>query len=149
MHLLATSFVDNAGYREVSDAAVRALEAGLDTPMLYQLAGLTEWTGSSELDVMFRRLLAELGAEMPEHRELVRTLARPLARDFLAGRLTPGAFVDGLYALSMKDRRDAEHHPWCELQDRWQLANDGFEEGVAAVEADLREEAQALVGSGP
>ncbi|MFP2905531.1 hypothetical protein ACLESD_10815 [Pyxidicoccus sp. 3LFB2] len=146
--LLATFFVAGGGSAEVSDAAVRALEAGLDTPTLCMLAGLSGWTSPWELESLLGRLLRELGLPMPDRAFLVREMARPLARAFLAGRITPDAFAEQLYALSRQDAPNAQgHHPWCQLQDDWMLARDGTQGTVDEATATLRAEAERLAHS--
>jgi hypothetical protein len=144
--LLATYFVGGASSANLSDAAVRAMEAGLDSPALRMLAGLSGETNAWELESLIQRMLRELGLPMPDRSSVVRLMARPLARVFLAGRISPDAFVDELYALSRHDVREG-HHPWCLLQDDWMLARDGTEGTVAEATAALREEAERLVGS--
>lgn len=146
MDLLATYFVGGASNTALSDAAVRAMEAGVDTPALRMLAGLSGATDAWELENLIGRMLRELGMSQPDRSSMVRLKARPLARAFLAGRITPDAFADGLYELSRHDVREG-HHPWCLLQDDWMLARDGTAGTVDEAMAALREEAERLVGS--
>lgn len=145
--LLATFFLRGGGSDEVSDAAVRAMEAGLDSPTLCILAGLSGWTSPSELESLLGRVLRELGLPMPDRTGLVRAMARPLAREFLAGRVSPDEFTDRLYALSRQDPQEG-HHPWCQLQDDWMLAREGALGSLTEMTERLREEAVRLVNSG-
>lgn len=146
LDLLASFFVAGGGSTEVSDAATRALEAGLDSPTLRILAGLSEWTSPSELESMIERVLRELGLPMPNRSVLLRAMARPLAIEFLAGRITAGAFANHLYSLSRRDTHDG-HHPWCQLQDEWELARDGTWSTVEKAVNHLREEAERILCS--
>lgn len=143
--LLAVYFTGGASSAALSDAAVRALEAGLDSTALRMLAGLSGETNTWELESLIQRMLRELGLSMPDRPTMVRMMAHPLARDFLAGRLSPEAFVNRLYALSHHDTREG-HHPWCLLHDEWTLASEGTASSLEEAVAAMREEAERLVG---
>jgi hypothetical protein len=144
--LLASYFIAGGGSAEVSEAAVRALEAGLDSPTLCILAGLSGWVSPSELETLLGRALREFSLPMPDRPVLVRAMARSLARAFLAGGLAPGEFAERLYALSRSDDH-GEHHPWCQLHDDWTLARDGTWGTVVEATTSLRAEAERLVSS--
>jgi hypothetical protein len=145
LDLLVAFFLEEGGSAELSDAAVRALEAGLDSPSLRIVAGLSGWTSPWELESLLGRVLRELELPMPARTALVRAAARPAARAFLQGQLAPEAFVEKLYALSKKDRHRDEHHPWCQLHDDWTLACEGTWGIVAEATALLRDVASRLV----
>ena len=68
--------------------AARALERGLDSPTLRELAGLSR-KDVREAHDLFLIAIAEVGLEMPPPSEAARELARQWAFEMLAGTLTP------------------------------------------------------------
>lgn len=145
--LFAAIFLGGSFLSDVVRAAERALLAGHDTPALRVIAGLEPDTGAFEMQQLGERLLHELGVAKPSRRALIEALARPMAQQFLERTLDAGRFVDRLYALSRQDRDDSGHHPWCQLQDDWTLAADGYGDPAAAHDA-IRREAERLVAGG-
>jgi hypothetical protein len=59
MDLLATYFVGGASNAALFDAAVRAMEAGVDTPALRMLAGLSGAADAWELENLIGRTARE------------------------------------------------------------------------------------------
>jgi hypothetical protein len=68
--------------------AVRALEAGLDSPSLRQLAGLDS-TDLAEAEHLFRKTLSELGREILTTRQAALNYAFYISQEICSGREEP------------------------------------------------------------
>lgn len=85
--------------------AAELLEAGTDTPVVRELAGLAE----AELDrahELFRKVMAELGLSMPSRAEAAETVARHVA----SIAMKPGANLRGLAAEGARLAIAFEYH---------------------------------------
>lgn len=94
--------------REVADWATDQLVRGIDTPHLRQLAGVSGAEGQDELEDLFDRTSRELGLTTPSPEAAIGLYAQGLARDYLAGAITPRALLLELCQLCIDTdyRRD-------------------------------------------
>lgn len=81
--LMAKVLLDQIRSDELPLAAADALEAGLDSPSLRMLAGLTSDESHREAFVLFERALNELDLQKPTKNQAVLILAREIARNIL------------------------------------------------------------------
>jgi hypothetical protein len=86
---------------DLRDAAVAALEDGLDSPALRALAGLS----SAEIDearLLFERALAELKVPMPSPRDAVTRVAREIAAKVVDGTVAPYQGAKRIWELTLR-----------------------------------------------
>jgi hypothetical protein len=94
--------------REVADWATEQLVRGVDTPHLWQLAGVSGTEAQGELEDLFDRTSRELGLEMPSPEAAIGLYAQGLARDYLSETITQEKFLNELCQLCIDTsyRRD-------------------------------------------
>jgi hypothetical protein len=68
--------------------AMKALDAGFDSPSLPQLAG-SQGADSDDIKRLFHKILSELDIKMPSQVEAGLSMACDIARDILKGAITP------------------------------------------------------------
>ena len=73
---------------ELTSIAVDAIQAGYDSPSLRQLAGTNEHD-TEEVHRLFAKAILELGLRVPPAAEAGLTLAQAIAKEVLAGVVTP------------------------------------------------------------
>ncbi len=86
---------------DLSDAAVRALEDGCDSPSLRILAGLSV-ADADEARAMFDRVLAELNVSRPSKRDAVMHLAREIAKEISSRTKAPYEGAVQIWELSLR-----------------------------------------------
>ena len=85
---------------ELPEAAVSALDAGLDSPALRVLAGLS----NAELDEareLLETALMELGVPVPTARDAIMVLARIAASEIANGRITPYGGAKRIWEITL------------------------------------------------
>ena len=104
--------------------ALSELEAGLDTPNLRILAGLTESADSWEVERYFNRTLDDLKIELPDGPPpddmFRRQLMCQTARDIVLGAVSPREGCSKIYLLSVTQGGSG-----IEELDSWGLLDDG------------------------
>ncbi len=127
---------------DLPEAAVAALEDGLDSPALRGLAGLS----SMELDdarPLFHRALAELNLAMPSPEEAVRRMAREVATEVVDGTVAPYQGAKRIWELALRvpEERFSELDSFVYAASEWEDRpedREHFEEAiVCAAEALL------------
>lgn len=101
-------------------AALRALEAGLDSPGLRTLAGLSR-AELGEAAQLFGRVLVELELPLMTPRDAVMLLARVSAADLASGRVTPYEAAKRIWELTLRvpDIRLPELDPFIYAASEW------------------------------
>ncbi|SES23623.1 hypothetical protein SAMN04487983_103754 [Streptomyces sp. yr375] len=138
---------------DVVDAACEALVAGLDSPGLRILAGLTRAEAYYEVADLLPAVLEELGLVFPPLGSVTgqEASARAAARRLLAGELTPRAFtrhIYGCYGYELPlTRRLAELDDEYDEYDEYDLLDHAPEtgRGKAELDAEVTAEAHRLV----
>jgi len=97
----AKAALDLAGAEELREAAVAALEDGLDSPTLGALAGVSN-TETADARLLFERALAELSVPMPSPREAVMRLAREMATKVVDGTVRPYEGAKRIWELTLR-----------------------------------------------
>jgi len=126
----------------VPAAATMALEAGLDSTALRQLAGLTE----REIDaasVLLRQALGDLGEPIPTKRDAVMHLARGVAGAIVRGEVSPVSGAREIWQLSL--RADERHLPELDTFVYGASEWESRPEARAAFEDGIRRQARTLV----
>ena len=137
---------------ELPEIATAALERGLDSPALRQLAGLPN-TADYDAVELLQRAAAELGTPIPDARGAVLTIARSIAERIVNATLEPYEGARQIWGLWVDDFPDEllvfvgsaslmEDYRVERLTDP--ATYDPF---IAACEDDIRQAARALAGS--
>ncbi|HVC78161.1 MAG TPA: hypothetical protein VND96_16745 [Candidatus Micrarchaeaceae archaeon] len=84
----AKTMLDTAGADALTAEAARALQAGMDSPSIRRLAGMTG-EESDEVRTVFGSALRELGIESPTPREAAMLVAAEVALRITQGLISP------------------------------------------------------------
>ena len=100
----------------VVDWAVHALEAGLESAALVELAGLPRTASVFDAGPLLDRALHELGIAPPDREELLRAYVGVVSRALLDGKLPVAAALDDVHATVVSPLRHPDDlRPWCYL----------------------------------
>ncbi|MFJ1758205.1 hypothetical protein [Kitasatospora sp. NPDC088134] len=126
--------------------AARLLAAGLDSPALRDLAGRSRAEDTTELAVLFRQAVHELGSSVPDEETAERCLLHHLAGGLAAGVKTPGEVAARVWQGLTAAQTGAEHEFLRAVSDEYyvEYIADGQPESFRAWEAELRAAAQRL-----
>jgi hypothetical protein len=97
--LLAKRFRGALTAGDYVDWALSELLAGVDTPNLRILAGLSKPPYWPEVDFYFQKTLADLGWSLPEPEAYLREYVLDLARAILAGEVPPAVACHEMYEI--------------------------------------------------
>jgi hypothetical protein len=137
----AESVLGLLGAEDLPQAAVTALEAGLDSPALVALASMSADAYESEIRALFERALMELDMCSPSPGDAVMYLARETARDIVAGTVAPYAGAKKIWELARRAPTGHELDPFIYAASEWEdrpADRLRFEQGII-------EEARSLV----
>lgn len=98
--LIAKFYLKKTSVRDFPDWAVSCLEQDLDTKNIRILASMFEANSLSEIDMYFRRSLAELGWKFPEEKECLEKYAKLIAQQILDKTIFPKDGCRKIYEIS-------------------------------------------------
>ena len=114
--LLVARSNEAASGEPVVEWAVHALEAGLESAALIELAGLPRTASVFDAGPLLDRALRELGIAPPDLEELLRAYVGVISRALLEGKLAVAAVLDDVHATVVSPLRHPDDlRPWCYL----------------------------------
>jgi electron transfer flavoprotein alpha/beta subunit len=131
------------GPADLSNAAVAALEQGLDSPALIALASDNE-DDPSEAQALFVQALDQLDLDLPTPREAIIYLAKRSAAEIVQGTVAPYVGAKRIWDLTLRAPgvQVGELDPFIYAASEWEERP----EDRALFEQGIRSEARALLG---
>jgi hypothetical protein len=111
------------------------------------LAGLVPPWDTDEVDLFLQRTVGELGFRIPTADELARDFATEIARQIVAGAVSPEVGAGRLARLAAELGYPDWLLVWVNLEDAVYLGREGILGTVASAEAEIRVEADRLASA--
>jgi hypothetical protein len=128
----------------VTDWATEALLAGVDSPTLPILAGLTLLTSPFEVDHYLDAVLDELSVRREDDDTVVRRYAADLARKVVDGELSPARGLREIAPLAVGLGYPDELYVWMQLEDQYLMEEAYRPATLHELDEAVRLEAAAL-----
>jgi hypothetical protein len=143
--ILADREMGRSAGEEVVAWAEGALAAGLDSPSLRILAGLTIPQNEFEVDRYLNAVATEVGLALPKGTDLLSVRALHIAEDILSGTVTARFGAQRLYEIARATGSVSDLSVWSGLDDALAMADNGTFGTVERVEAEIIAQAQRLM----
>ena len=144
--ILFKKFTDTAILEDYVEWALSELEAGVDTPNLCILAGLTKPLYWWDLEHHFDKTLDELKVILPQREHFLLQCARKIAGEIVSGSIAPVAGCHKIYKIFLVLEYPSELSNWLYLDE--ELEPGTYRELSGAIwDAAIVREAKALLAS--